>query len=134
MMLCALLVLATLPAAADPVDEVGPVAPSVVRLPECGTVEAEGREDCKPVMCPPGTVTCLDRQESEGVVLLRQDRDRCVDALDQCRADAVLEMEVETGWDPWTVVGVTVGIVVSVGALALAGGYLLAKAEEAGRI
>lgn len=121
MMLC---VLVAGSAIADPVMVTmdGPQPPSVVRLPGCGTVEAEGQDECR---CPAGTVTCLDRDESEQVVVNRSALDQCMIDLAGCRAEAV--QPVAHGWDPWVVVGVTVAITITVGAMAFGGGYLVAR-------
>lgn len=123
-------ILVTTPALADPADEVGPPTPSLVRLPDCGTDEARERGECR---CPSGTVTCLDRAESVGVVLLKRKADRCEVDLDRCQTKSVEPVEY-VGWDPWTTTGVVVGIVILVGTLAFGGGYLMARAEQAGKL
>lgn len=114
-MLCVVLCLTTAtPSLADPVE-----------LPLCGTDEASDRGECR---CPVGTVTCLDRVESVRAVVMRHELDVCTGDLAACRALAAKPPpERVDGWDPWTTVAVTTGIVLTVGALAFGGGYLLAR-------
>lgn len=104
---------------------------TVVRRPECGTVEAAAHPE---EMCACRTARCLSREQAAQVVLDHRELVDCRSELEECRKKTPPPPPDPDRWTTGEVVVLVVGVAAGALALGTGIGYGLARLEQAGRL